>query len=90
MSWKQDKTLVKILGSSLPAISIVAFYGPFNKSGKFTSPSNEEFDSFLKSRDSSMGIRTIEDIANNMAKHGLFFKEDIEMPANNRILVFEN
>ena len=67
----------------------VCIYGPFNYQGKFTSPSNQQFDQWLKARDPEMGIRdfvTIEQLANNA---GLLICNDFEMPANNRLLVFK-
>lgn len=89
MGWKSCKTLFKQLGKSLETKSVVLFYGPFNYRGEFTSDSNRDFDKWLKNRDPKMGIRAFEDVTNNMAKNGFFLNEDIEMPANNRILVFE-
>jgi len=89
MGWKSCKTLFKKLGKSMKTDSLVLFYGPFNYRGEFTSESNRTFDGWLKDRSPAMGIRAFEDVTNNMAKNGFFLKEDIEMPANNRILVFE-
>lgn len=89
MGWKSCKTLFKVLGKTMKTDALVFFYGPFNYLGKYTSPSNEEFDKWLKEKGSHMGIRSFEDVTNNMAKNGFFLKEDIEMPANNRVLVFE-
>jgi cyclopropane fatty-acyl-phospholipid synthase-like methyltransferase len=88
MSWKHVKTLIKNLGKALRPKATLIIYGPFNKLGKFTSDSNEQFDKWLKDRDPKSGIRGLEDVANAMAKSGLFLKEEIEMPANNKILIF--
>jgi cyclopropane fatty-acyl-phospholipid synthase-like methyltransferase len=90
MSWKQCKSLFKILPKMMKPKSKIVFYGPFNKQGKFTSESNEQFDHVLKKRDPQSGIRHLEDIATNMAKNGFFLTEEIDMPANNKILFFEN
>lgn len=81
--------LIKMLGRKLKPKAFVFIYGPFNYRGKFTSKSNEEFNQTLKERDPSSGIRSLEDISNNMAKNGLYLLEDIEMPANNRMLIFQ-
>jgi cyclopropane fatty-acyl-phospholipid synthase-like methyltransferase len=89
MSWKLDKTLMKQLGKNMKSKALFMVYGPFNYLGKFTSPSNEEFDGFLKKRDPQSGIRTFEDVTNNMAKNGFYLLEDVEMPSNNRTLIFE-
>ncbi len=88
MSWKQNKTLMKMLGSRLREGAQVIIYGPFNYNGKFTSRSNEEFDAFLKNQDDKKGIRAFEDVKNTMEKNGFQFTRDYEMPANNRILLF--
>lgn len=89
MSWKLDKTLIKQLGRNMKRKALFMVYGPFNYLGKFTSPSNEEFDRSLKERDPQSGLRTFEDVTNNMVKNGFYLLEDVEMPANNRILIFE-
>ncbi|OIQ17987.1 MAG: hypothetical protein BM556_11225 [Bacteriovorax sp. MedPE-SWde] len=89
MGWKICKTLMRNLGKSLESNATVVFYGPFNYHGDFTSESNRAFDQSLKSRNSSMGIRAFVDVTNAMVKNGFLLKDDHEMPANNRILVFE-
>ncbi len=89
MSWKKVKTLMRLLDKGLKKKNVsVLIYGPFNYHGKFTSESNENFDKLLKSRDPSSGIRSFEDVSSNMLKNNFFLLEDIEMPANNRLLVF--
>jgi len=89
MSWKQGKSLFKLLGKRLREGSLVFLYGPFNYDGKYTSPSNEVFDKCLKERDSKSGIRNSEDVFQSMQKYGFKLLKDHEMPANNRLLVFE-
>lgn len=88
MSWKQCKNLMKILGNRLREGSQVIIYGPFNYNSQFTSESNAEFDKWLKEGDPSRGIRSFEDVDNNMKKNGFTLYKDYEMPANNRILVY--
>ncbi|MEW8499326.1 MAG: DUF938 domain-containing protein, partial [Candidatus Thiodiazotropha taylori] len=63
-------------------------YGPFNYQGAFTSESNSRFDEWLKSRDPLSGIRDFDNLNALAADQGLIFEEDIEMPVNNRILVW--
>lgn len=89
MSWKEDKTLFKLLGKRLREGSLVFFYGPFNYNQQFTSESNQQFDQDLKLRDPKSGIRNFEDVVQAMEKSGLSLLKDHEMPANNRLLVFE-
>ena len=65
-------------------------YGPFNYDGKYTSPSNEQFDGWLKSRDPHSGIKHFEWINQIADQSGLQLISDTAMPANNRILVWRH
>jgi hypothetical protein len=76
------------LGHGLCSGSKVVIYGPFNYDGKYTSQSNQDFDGWLKQRDSGSGIRNFEEIKMLFSEQAFVLKEDIEMPANNRILLF--
>lgn len=89
MHWKECKSFMKLLGNRLREGSRFVVYGPFKYEGKFTSESNAEFDLSLKGRDPLMGIRAFEDVLANMTKNGFELLEDYEMPANNRVLVFQ-
>jgi cyclopropane fatty-acyl-phospholipid synthase-like methyltransferase len=89
MSWKEDKSFFKLLGKRLREGALVFIYGPFNYDGKFTSDSNEKFNDWLKERDPKSAIRNIEDVVSAMNKSGLQLLNDHEMPAHNRLLVFE-
>jgi len=64
-------------------------YGPFNYDGKYTSASNEQFDSWLKSRDPLSGIKHFEWINQLASESGLQLVSDNAMPANNRILIWQ-
>lgn len=88
MHWKDCKSFMKLLGHRLREGSRAIFYGPFKYQGEFTSPSNADFDVWLKERDPLSGVRAFEDVNNNMVKNGFELLEDYEMPANNRILVY--
>jgi len=89
MSWKEVKTLIKLLGKRLREGALVFTYGPFNYDGQFTSESNKAFDEQLKNRNPSSGIRNFEDVLAHMQTSGFKLLNDHEMPANNRLLVFE-
>lgn len=88
MSWKECKTLMKSLGQRLTEGAQVFIYGPFKYQGEYTSQSNAEFDESLKTRNPLSGIRAFEDVVNAMTKNGFSLTKDVEMPANNRILIF--
>ncbi len=63
-------------------------YGPFNFGGKYTSESNARFDALLRSRDPESGIRDFEALDALANTHGMVFRVDYALPANNRILVW--
>lgn len=63
-------------------------YGPFNYDGRYTSESNARFDGWLQQQDPAMGIRDVAWLDDLAAAAGLQRVEDIEMPVNNRILVW--
>jgi len=89
MHWYQCEELMDMLGKNLNAGAKVLIYGPFNYDGKFTSESNREFDESLQKRDPLMGIRDFEEVVRYMEKRAFALLKDNEMPANNRLLVFE-
>jgi cyclopropane fatty-acyl-phospholipid synthase-like methyltransferase len=89
MSEEKVRALVKLLGRGLPKGAPVIFYGPFNKSGAFTSQSNADFDLWLKSVDPERGIRNFEDVCRWMGEEGFHLEEDVAMPSNNRLLHFK-
>ncbi len=66
----------------------IAIYGPFKINGTQTSQSNEEFEKWLKGRDSAYGVRDIEDVNKAAQAYGFSHIEKHPMPANNFINVF--
>lgn len=68
---------------------LVIFYGPFNNNG-FTSEGNAGLDAWLKEDiHPEAGIKELRDIKDLAEKYGLTLKDNILMPANNHILIFE-
>jgi cyclopropane fatty-acyl-phospholipid synthase-like methyltransferase len=63
-------------------------YGPFSYDGRHTAPSNERFDAWLKARDPQMGIRDLAWLSEIADAAGMELVEDVEMPVNNRMLVW--
>jgi Protein of unknown function (DUF938) len=88
MSWAQVERMFTGVAALLPARGVLALYGPFHYGGKPTSPSNAEFDAWLRGRDPASGVRNFEDIRDFAARYGVLLEEDNAMPANNRLLVF--
>lgn len=89
MSWPEVECLFAGIGRSLEAGGVFCLYGPFNYGGTYTSDSNARFDQWLKQRDPLSGIRDFEALQRLAGDAGLVLKEDYEMPANNRTLVWK-
>lgn len=89
MSIEHVEKLFAGLGKILNKDGLFCCYGPFNKNGQFSSESNARFDFWLKQRDVVSGIRDMAELTAFAEKAGLFLLDDIEMPANNRILVWK-
>ena len=77
------------IGRCLKPGGMFAVYGPFNFGGAYTSESNARFDQMLKSRDPGSGIRDFEWIEELAGRARLDLFEDVEMPANNRCLIWK-
>lgn len=68
---------------------LLAVYGPFNYQGRYTSDSNARFDGWLKQQNPDSAIRDSEWLDELAEKAGIQRIHDYEMPANNRILVWQ-
>jgi cyclopropane fatty-acyl-phospholipid synthase-like methyltransferase len=88
ISWPLVQKFFNMVELNLSTNGVLCIYGPFNYQGNYTSESNASFDLWLKERDKQSGIRDFEAICLLAKKAGLLLKEDIEMPANNRMLIF--
>lgn len=88
MSWQSVENMFAGIGRVLKTGGVFCLYGPFNYNGKPSSESNARFDLWLKDRDPLSGVRDYEELQKLADKAGLRFVEDIEMPANNRVLVW--
>jgi len=89
ISWPLVQSFFKMVDKTLTQSGVICIYGPFNYRGKYSSESNANFDLWLKERDEKSGIRDFEAVCQLASKAGLSLKEDVEMPANNRILIFQ-
>ena len=94
MSWPEVESMVKGIRYILKPGGIFCVYGPFNYQNQYTSDSNAQFDQWLKSRDPQSGIRDFEAICHlgyiQAEGNTLSLIHDHEMPANNRLLVFQS
>lgn len=88
MHWQNVVDLFVSGAKCIKENGLMICYGPFNYGNQYTSQSNASFDQSLKMRDPDSGIRNVEDLQTLAEENGLSFLHDIEMPANNRILVW--
>ncbi|MDH5391871.1 MAG: class I SAM-dependent methyltransferase [Gammaproteobacteria bacterium] len=89
MSIKHVEALFAALGQWLRPGGLFCCYGPFNKNGAFSSESNANFDRWLKQRDHLSGIRDMAELRTFASQQAIRLVEDIEMPVNNRLLVWK-
>ena len=88
ISWPEVERLFLHIARVIEPGGYLCLYGPYNYCGNFTSESNARFDAWLKARDPNSGVRDFEAVNRLAATHGLNLLHDIEMPSNNRILVW--
>lgn len=86
--WQAALGLIEGAARILPAGGPLILYGPWLVEGVETALSNVAFDADLRARDPRWGLRNVEDFAEEAEKRGLFFEDQREMPANNRMLLF--
>jgi cyclopropane fatty-acyl-phospholipid synthase-like methyltransferase len=77
------------IGVCLQAQGHFVVYGPFNYGGEFTSDSNARFDAMLKSTGQGGGIKDVDWLEKLAKAAGLELESDIEMPSNNRSLIWK-
>ena len=76
------------VGRVLADAGLFLLYGPFSYDGRHNAPSNARFDAWLKDRDPAMGVRDLTWLTELATAQGLVLEEDVEMPVNNRTLVW--
>lgn len=85
--WEAAIGLMEGAARLLPAGGPLILYGPWLVEGVETAPSNLEFDADLKRRNPAWGLRMVEDFAREAEKRGLMLEDQLDMPANNRMLL---
>ena len=89
MSWKSVQVFFESLGEVMRPGAIFCSYGPFNVDGTYTSASNARFDIWLKEQNPLSAIRDLEALISLANEARIKLLEDIAMPANNKILIWE-
>lgn len=88
--WRACEGLLAGAEKLLPPGGVLMLYGPFQRQGQHTAPSNEAFDASLRSQNPQWGIRNLETVAGQAATHRLQLSAIVEMPANNLSVVFRH
>lgn len=86
--WEATLGLFAGLGPRVRPGGVVTLYGPFQRDGGHTAPSNAAFDADLKSRDPRWGVRALEDVTRVAEAQGFVQTRIVAMPANNLTVVF--
>ncbi|MDH5785104.1 MAG: class I SAM-dependent methyltransferase [Chromatiales bacterium] len=89
MSEEAVEAMFRGAGKVLKPASSFLLYGPFMYDGEHTSESNARFELWLKSQGDHQGIRDVSWLKEIASSAGLELEKDIEMPANNRILLWQ-
>ncbi len=89
MSWEMVCAMFAGVARLLRPGGVFCLYGPFNQEGRYTSDSNQGFDYSLRSRDPAMGIRDLEALDTLALSHHMELMQQIRLPANNSLLVFQ-
>ncbi|XP_060076081.1 methyltransferase-like 26 [Ylistrum balloti] len=63
-------------------------YGPFAVHGSLTPESNVKFDQYLRSQDCRWGVRDVDDVEKLAKTNRLKIHKIVDMPANNKMLIF--
>ena len=90
VDWQGVEAMFHGVGCGLKPGGLFLLYGPFRYNGEHTAESNARFDEMLRSRDPASGIRDLADIEPLARRAGLILRDDVAMPANNRVLVWQS
>ena len=87
--WSVTKGILKGAQQILPRGGVLYFYGPFIQDNITTAHSNLAFDNYLKTENSSWGLRNLREIESLAQEHSLVLEPVIKMPANNLSVIFK-
>ena len=89
MPWASVEELFAELGQRAHPETLLVVYGPFNYGGQYTSASNASFDQWLAQQGAGSAIRDFESVDALAVAAGFILRSDFDMPANNRLLVWQ-
>ncbi|MGN8097831.1 DUF938 domain-containing protein [Methylobacterium sp. 22177] len=87
--WAATAGLMAGAGRVLSERGILFLYGPFREADRPFAESNAAFDACLRGRDPAWGVRDLDAVAAEAARHGLDLIRRVAMPANNLSVIFE-
>ena len=87
-AWNCTKSLFNEAGKLFKNGQFLILYGPFKICNEHISQSNELFDSSLKVKNQSWGVRNIENVSEEASNNGFIEEELIHMPANNLLVIY--
>ena len=90
VSWLQVQNLFKASALILRNGGPLCIYGPFMVDRKHTSDGNRDFDRQLKAEDRNRGIRDVADLDKLASNAGFSEVRVTDMPANNKLLVWNS
>ena len=86
--WAACEGLMAGAAQLLKPGALLFIYGPFLRDGQHNSEGNRRFDRSLRAGDPALGLRDVNDVADCAAENGLALEGIVEMPANNRSMIF--
>jgi hypothetical protein len=86
--WRASEGLMHGAARILKSGAPLYLYGPYRQTGIVTAPSNEAFDTSLKSRNAEWGLRELDDVSALAREAGFSGPQVVEMPANNLSVIF--
>jgi hypothetical protein len=86
--WACTAGLMQGAARHLAAEGVLITYGPYLIDDEPPAPSNLAFDADLRRRNPAWGVRRLADVQGEAAAAGLALRERIDMPANNKLLVW--
>lgn len=89
MSFAEVRKMFAGVAQVLEPGGLFVLYGPVNRNGEFTSESNRAFDAQLRASAGHMGLRDDTELDRLAETGGLYRIADHDLPANNRILVWQ-
>lgn len=86
--WTATLGLFSNAGNILNPEGMLITYGPYSLDGVLEPESNQNFDQSLRGMNIEWGIRDIRDLQTEAAREGLELIKVVDMPANNKMLIF--